>query len=564
VSDNTGGVVAAWEWWVETSYMGRNISAVHLNAAGVAAWPQGSVPVCDTPGDDLNPAVVRHGDGFIVVFQTGPYGTSAKALAYQELDGASGERRFAPQGVSLVPVHSGGDGFGTPVPMSGGRTALVWNNGTATHFRILDNSGTPLPNPDTVGIVPDTTGLHIELYSGNTSLAQVCPDGSGGFFALENWGGDESGYEGFLGHVSSQGQPMNNGRAGLIWEGADVTDWGTMCVLLSPDSAGGCYVAVQLYYPQAGLFVMRLNADCQRVWNSPVQLDTIIWNQENETKVITTADGSCIVAWPSYSGYRLARVSAAGVKLWTTAVSDYSDWDLPHPKLAGDNQNGAYCTWLESVPDPSRYQVHAQHVNAVGAELWPHGGIRVSTRESWQAQSRPLTDNAGNLIVIWTDYLSGGSGYDIRAQKISPDNTRLWSDSGRVVCGTTGDQRNPVVISDVAGGAYVAWEDDNDGNGKSHISATHLNSDGLSGPDPYWVQNEGGIISDTIANANVIPVLSAGEAGSAVLFWQQDFLQSESSYYDPYIQRIALSGLAAVRPLSELSQSFQPHHADSL
>ncbi|HEY3296062.1 MAG TPA: T9SS type A sorting domain-containing protein [bacterium] len=546
VSDNEGGLVAAWDFWVGTAYEGRSINAVRLNASGVAAWPQGTVPVCDDPlDDDQLPAIIPQPDGFLAVFETGTHGDEVQQLALQKLGRASGERELTPRGITLVSFPTTVIGNGIPVPMSNGRTALVGSNNEKTCFQILSTDGRPQLNPDSIFILPDTTGVHYEMYPEYFYTGQACSDGSGGFFALQSWGNDESGYEAFLGHVSSEGQVLNNGRAGWVWEGADVTDYGMMSSLISPDSAGGCYVSFQLWYPETGVYLMRMNAECQRMWTQPVCLDTVAWYQSNETKVATTADGSCIVAWSGSAGYRLGGVSAAGTLRWTVAVSDYSDWDLPHPKLTTDGQNGAYCTWMENVNAPEMFHVHAQHVNENGEELWPHGGLRVSTQASWQAQSRPMTDNAGNLIVIWTNE-SEGIGYDLRAQKMSPDGARLWSDSGRVVCNAPTSQRNPAVVSDFAGGVFVAWEDANDiNNGKSHISATHLDSDGFSGPDPYWVQNEGGIISDTAANANVSPVIIAGAAGSAVVLWSQDLNQSAGSAYSLFAQRISAAPLAS-------------------
>jgi len=551
VSDGEGGLVAAWDYWVGTAYDGRSIKATRLNASGAPAWPQGRVWVCDALDDDSQADVLPQPDGFLTVFETAMYGAPVQGMKVQKLNRSTGARMLTDVGISLVSTPSlAAGGQGMPVSMSGGRTAMVWNVDDSTRFQILSSTGQPTLNLDTVAILPDTTGTPFSLFTPYFYTNEAFPDAMGGFFYLQGWGNDEYGYEAFLGHVSAEGHSMgNNGKAGWIWEGADVSDWGNVATLLSPDSAGGCYVLFQDYFPRDGKYLMRMNSACQRLWSTPVQLDTSVQYEANEKKLITAADGSCIAAWPDESGrYKLARINPEGLLLWTISFSDSGAfWDMLHPELTTDGQDGAYCTWVQSLPPPDYYRVYAQHFMPDGTEAWSHGGIPITLSTSDQTQSHPTHDTAGNLIVVCESYSQNAvSSNDIVAQKISADGDRLWSDSGRVVCGAPGSQINPAVIPDDDDGLFVAWEDDNDGNSKSHISATHLNSDGFSGPDPYWVQNAGGLISDTAANANVSPMIIPGGAGSAIVLWSQDFGQSDPpATYDRHAQRIVPNTLAA-------------------
>ncbi|MBU1985365.1 T9SS type A sorting domain-containing protein, partial [bacterium] len=544
VSDGQGGLIAAWEWWPEgIVYVGRNIRAIRLNAAGQNAWPQGAVQVCLVPGDEQMPAIVPQGDGFLTVFAGGLYGQDGRKLSFQKLDYATGTRLLGDAGRSVVsyPPSTGSEGYAAP--LADGRTALFWTAGVQTYYQILDIQGQPTLSADTAIIVPDTTGMNPYYYWAYAS--QACADGSGGFFALLGAGNDEDGYAAFLAHVSADGHVMGDGTAKSVWDDADVGyESGG---LASADSVGGCYVAFSLWYPTDGFYLMRMNSECERMWPAPVQLDTITFYQMNESKVVTATDGSCLVAWEGAGPqYRLARITADGNILWTVILSDSADsWRAIQPKLASDGQGGAYCTWLKTVGAPYYRKVYAQHVSADGTELWQHRGIPVSLRASEQRQSRPLLDNAGNLIVVWKDGVTNDPSLtNIYSQRISPEGIRLWSDSGQVVCNLPGHQLNPAVVSDYNGGVYVAWEDVGDGLGKSHISATHLNGDGLAGPDPYWIPEIGGLISDTAANADVSPVLVPGLDGSAVVFWSQDLQQSASAQYDFYGQRIVALGLA--------------------
>ena len=223
-----------------------------------------------------------------------------------------------------------------------------------------------------------------------------------------------------------------------------------------------------------------------------------------------------------------------------------------------DGQDGAYCTWLRTTSlQQGDYHVYAQHVAADGSFLWQLGGIRVSTLAGFEGQSRPLTDNAGNLIVIWAYAVPGTYERDIYAQKLSPDATPLWSATGVAVCTTPGSQLEPAVISDHADGAFVVWQDNS--ITRTHVAGTHLNGDGSCGPDPYWVPGAGGIISDTASEMFDIPLLVDGPDNSAVVLWAQDLDQSADRSFNFYAQRIVAAGLAAKEQPAPLPQAYALH-----
>ncbi|MBI5837489.1 MAG: hypothetical protein HZB25_09615 [Candidatus Eisenbacteria bacterium] len=77
-------------------------------------------------------------------------------------------------------------------------------------------------------------------------------------------------------------------------------------------------------------------------------------------------------------------------------------------------------------------------------------------------QNTPViaSDGAGGAIIAWGDQ-RGGTSSDIYAQHVlaSGSTDGAWPTNGRPVCTATGSQWYPVVCADGAGGSVVAWAD---------------------------------------------------------------------------------------------------------
>ena len=61
------------------------------------------------------------------------------------------------------------------------------------------------------------------------------------------------------------------------------------------------------------------------------------------------------------------------------------------------------------------------------------------------------------MIFVWSDTRNGGR--DVYAQKVDSDGNSLWDVEGTVVVSTPGRQEDPIAVSDGAGGVYVIWTD---------------------------------------------------------------------------------------------------------
>src|SRR6185503_18647467 len=104
-----------------------------------------------------------------------------------------------------------------------------------------------------------------------------------------------------------------------------------------------------------------------------------------------------------------------------------------------------------------------------------------------QFWSSAIPDGAGGMIVAWQDPRNGATGSDIYAQHVLDCGSAdpAWPAGGVALTTAAGDQIFPVIATDGAGGAFVAW---NEGAfpfpGFADVFAQHVLSTGAI--DPAW------------------------------------------------------------------------------
>lgn len=148
-----------------------------------------------------------------------------------------------------------------------------------------------------------------------------------------------------------------------------------------------------------------------------------------------------------------------------------------------------------------------------GYAQWSHDAAMnnpVTTATSDQVTPVSVGDGSGGVIIAWVDYRSGISP-DIYAQRIDANGYAKWAAGGVVVCNVPDIQQNPVIASDGAGGAIIAWQDARSGS-NFDIYAQRLNGNGIrlwiNGPD------SGGVQICTATNNQQNPTIVRDGAGS--------------------------------------------------
>ncbi|HTM58140.1 MAG TPA: FlgD immunoglobulin-like domain containing protein [Candidatus Udaeobacter sp.] len=168
---------------------------------------------------------------------------------------------------------------------------------------------------------------------------------------------------------------------------------------------------------------------------------------------------------------------------------------------------------------------------------WPHDpgvNLPIVTAANYQAMQSIVADGSGGAIIAWSDYRSG-TDYDVYAQHVLPSGIidPAWPVNGRALCTAGFDQANPMIISDGAGGAIVAWQDARPIS-NFDIYAQHVLASGVV--DPAWPVN--GRALCTAANSQTNPTLTSDGAGGAIVTWWD----GRGANNDIYAQHVLSNG----------------------
>ena len=334
---------------------------------------------------------------------------------------------------------------------------------------------------------------------------------------------------------------------------------------IETDGAGG---AIVTWFDQRGtdldIYAQRVLASgiVDPTWPSNGRALCTASGDQSNAALVTDGAGGAIVTWFDLRGSNndiyVQRVLASGAldpawpvdgRALCTAAGD--QWD---PTITSDGASGAIVTWFDHRDGPTP-DIYAHRVLASGAvdPAWPVGGRDLCLANGDQLDPTIASDGAGGAIVTWFD-LRGGSSPDIYAQRVLASGAvdPSWPLNGLALCSAAGDQLDPTIVSDGANGAIVAWFDFRDGPG-SDIYAQHVLASGAV--DPPWPVN--GRALCIAANDQHDPVIISDGAGGALVSWI-DFRDGSKS--DVYAQRVRSNGaIVGVHPFEgHRFKLFQP------
>jgi hypothetical protein len=175
----------------------------------------------------------------------------------------------------------------------------------------------------------------------------------------------------------------------------------------------------------------------------------------------------------------------------------------------------------------------------MGASLayadWPSDDTQSVSLDNSPGHARTapmsVSDGAGGAIVAWQDNRSGG--YRIYAQRVSASGARLWSSAGVAIVTGAGLQTSPVLVSDGQGGAIIAWIDVRAGN--IDIYSQRVNAAGAT----QW--SAGGVALCTASGDQTAPTIISDGASGAIVTWTD----ARGADLDLYAQRITAAGAPA-------------------
>ena len=203
--------------------------------------------------------------------------------------------------------------------------------------------------------------------------------------------------------------------------------------------------------------------------------------------------------------------------------------------MCSDGSGGAIIAWEDYRADPSS-DIYAQRINANGLPQWAANGVPVgATNPGAQRQPLMISDGAGGAIVTWQDSRNGT--FDIYTQRINASGAPLWTVNGIVVSNALNSQEVPVPVSDGGGGVIIAWEDNRNPAAPNpfDIYAQKVNSAGVV----QWTAN--GVAVCTAAFNQTVPQITSDGAGGAMVVWL-DVRASGIPPFDLYAQRVLNNG----------------------
>ena len=209
-----------------------------------------------------------------------------------------------------------------------------------------------------------------------------------------------------------------------------------------------------------------------------------------------------------------------------------------NPVIVSDGAGGAIIAWQENHGAGAAKDIAAQHVLASGIvdPTWPFNGRAICSAVNQQQDPKLVSDGAGGAIIVWED-LRSGTSFDLYAQHVLASGVvdPVWPVDGRAIAVAAGDQFTPVITTDGAGGAIMAWRDARNGV-DDDVFAQRI----TAGGNVVFAANGVNLTSGQPGNQNS-PSICPDGFGGAVVAWT-DARTFATTQNDIYAQRINSAG----------------------
>ena len=305
------------------------------------------------------------------------------------------------------------------------------------------------------------------------------------------------------------------------------------------DGAGGAIITWQDYRSGSGadIYAQKIDSSGNVQWTADGVAVCTASDSQYRPQICSDGAGGAIITWQdrrsgSNDDIYAQRINSSGNVQWAAdgvaiSTAGYTQW---YPQICNDGAGGAIITWWDRRSGLD-YDIYAQKIDSSGNVQWAADGIAICTASGNQYDPQICSDGAGGAIITWQDYRSG-SGADIYAQKIDSSGNVQWTADGVAVCTASDSQYRPQICSDGAGGAIITWDDYRSGS-NDDIYAQRINSSG----NVQWTSN--GVAICTASNSQEYPKICDDGAGGAIITWYD---YRSGSNYDIYAQRIDSSG----------------------
>ncbi|MDZ4181619.1 MAG: hypothetical protein U1B83_01985, partial [Candidatus Cloacimonadaceae bacterium] len=193
------------------------------------------------------------------------------------------------------------------------------------------------------------------------------------------------------------------------------------------------------------------------------------------------------------------------------------------------NNGSAIIAWQDNRA--GNYNIYAQRVSDIGVMLWDEyeTGKLVASGASNKINLDMISDNAGGAIIAWQD--DRASNQDIYAIWIDEDGDVMhgWPATGKLICNDPSDQSAPKLTSDHAAGAFITWSDNRGGD--YDIFVNRIYSTGLLDTNVNGKRVQ--LLAESLNQVN--PAIIYDGINGAIIAYEQ---YSGPGDYDIFAQRI--------------------------
>ena len=476
ISDERGGAIIAW---TDARSGNNDIYAQRVSGGGELLWDTNGLPVCIDPAAQTLQDMTSDGSGAVIIVWSD--GRSPNGGIYGQSVSADGVARWTPGG---APVCTPSPGFSAlkVVPVGAGDAIIGWiryEENTANGENVIYAQKLTASG----SLAWDINGVRCatieECFESNFNIV---PDSQGGAIFICRCC--------ILGCLWGQ-RIDGNGNACWGPNGHEVA--GAQCdpfnIAVASDGFGGALVVFRDVIFGGGIFTLdvlraqRITRDGTAIWSPDIALD---YADFSWMAIAPDAVGGAIVVWERYSGSEV---------------------------------------------------IMTQRLDAAGSFQWGSGLTVEGNGDWWELLPKVIPDGSGGVVLAWMDR-EGIDNLNIYAQRIGRDGDLIWAE--RVpLCTEQGNQSNPLITTNCAGGAVVAWMDGRIST-QGELYAQTINGAGVPGESPVAAQLER--FSSSVVADGVEVTWTLSRVGQAVRF-ETERTKGSSGGFEPFSTAIERDGL---------------------
>ncbi len=292
------------------------------------------------------------------------------------------------------------------------------------------------------------------------------------------------------------------------------------------------------------------------LWAKDIRINTLVSNHgigtAGEPGIAALPDGSAgmFIAWEDsgLGAIRTQRLDSAGNPLWSGSEVSPNAAYQASPLAVADGSGGWLVAWIDgrnggcdSIIEMG-CSLYIQRLDAAGARRWGDDAFEVAAQARFPAANRVamISDSAGGAYLAWSSSQSYYHCCSFYMQHIGPDGQALWAANGIRVTELPATKEGPAVtgarlVADGGGGVIIAWWNQQSDDGSTKLMAQRIDPSG----NLLWGDGGVQVAFPGAGHAN-FDAASDGAGGIVVAIQSNDLPKSSNTHL--YLQRVSSDG----------------------